>query len=47
MKQKPKGLSNDTLHVLPGYTIDNNIGNPLFIFGRNPPWPPSPVQRPS
>ncbi|MFQ5807993.1 MAG: hypothetical protein ACE5JM_00110 [Armatimonadota bacterium] len=40
MKRECEANSDDTLQVFPGYTIDNNIGNHLFIFGKDPTLPP-------
>jgi len=42
MQRQCAAASDEKLLVLPGYTIDNNIGNHLFIFGTCPPWPPKP-----
>ena len=40
MKRECMASSDQEFRVYPGYSIDNNIGNHLFIFGKNPPWPP-------
>lgn len=32
--------SGEDLLLLPGYSIDNNIGNHLFFYGYDLPWPP-------
>jgi len=35
-----KKNSDDKIVLFPGYTIANNIGNRLFVFGYGTPWPP-------
>jgi len=39
LRTECQSASDETLLVLPGYAIDNDIGNHMFIFGLNPPWP--------
>jgi len=39
MKQACQAASDSGLLVLPGYAIDNNIGNHLFLYGPDLPWP--------
>jgi hypothetical protein len=33
-------LSDQTLALIPGFTIDSNIGNHFFFFSPDPAWPP-------
>jgi len=39
LKDECKKASDQKLWVLPGYAIDNNTGNHMFIYGPDPPWP--------
>jgi len=40
LKKECSAYSDETLRLLPGFAIRNNIGNHLFMFGLNPAWPP-------
>jgi len=39
MKDDCRKASDEKLLVLPGYAIDNNTGNHMFLYGEDPPWP--------
>jgi hypothetical protein len=41
LKSDCRKSSDDKLAVFPGYCIDNNIGNHLFVFGTNVAFPPA------
>jgi hypothetical protein len=41
LKEAVKEASTPTLQVFAGYRMKNNIGNSMYIYGVNPPWPPA------
>lgn len=45
LERRCRALSDSSLLLIPGYTIDTNVGNHLFVYGYDLPWPPSFVLR--
>lgn len=39
LKKACRDASDAAVLIIPGYTIDNNIGNHVFVYGPDVPWP--------